>query len=139
MGDTRDQVEGLVPITGSAGSIPVSGTLKRKGLRRCGVNPFCVLFPLLGTFWDQDRVYVADASIVPSPTIFREDAMAFLEKRGNRFRIIFRHGGRRYTHTLKTSDESIAQGLKGGIEKTLMLLHQKVLKVPDGIETLPFI
>jgi integrase len=65
--------------------------------------------------------------------------MAFLEKRGSRFRVIFRHDGRRYTHTLKTTDESIAQGLKGGIEKTLMLLDQKVLKVPDGVEVLSFV
>jgi integrase len=65
--------------------------------------------------------------------------MASLEKRGSRFRVIFRHAGRRYTHTLKTADEGIAQGLKGGIEKTLMLLDQKVLKVPDGVDVLPFI
>jgi hypothetical protein len=51
--------------------------------------------------------------------------MAFLEKRGKWFRVIFRHGGRRYTHNLNTSDESIAQGLAGGIERTLMLLDQE--------------
>jgi hypothetical protein len=65
--------------------------------------------------------------------------MAFLEKRGDRFEVIFRHGGRRYTHTLNTTDESIAQELTGGIEKTLMLLDQKLLKVPDGVEILSFI
>jgi integrase len=65
--------------------------------------------------------------------------MAFLERRGNRFRVIFRYGGRRYTHTLTTTDENIAQGLKGGIEKTLMLLEQKVLKVPAGVEVLSFV
>jgi len=65
--------------------------------------------------------------------------MAFLEQRGDRFRVIFRHGGRRYTHTLKTADESVAHGLKGGIEKTLMLLDQKVLRVPAGVEVLSFI
>jgi integrase len=65
--------------------------------------------------------------------------MAFLEKRGNRFRVIFRYDGRRYTHALATEDEGIAQGLIGGIEKTLMLLDQKVLKVPDGVEILSFI
>jgi integrase len=65
--------------------------------------------------------------------------MAFLEKRGRRFRVIFRHAGRRYTHTLKTTDPSIAEGLKGGIEKTLMLLDQKVLKVPPGLDVLSFV
>jgi hypothetical protein len=65
--------------------------------------------------------------------------MAFLERRGNRFRVIFRHAGHRYTHTLKTTDEGIAQGLKGGIERTLMLLDQKVLKVPEGVDVLSFV
>jgi hypothetical protein len=65
--------------------------------------------------------------------------MAFLEQRGDRFRLIFRHAGRRYTHTLKTTDAGIAQGMKGGIEKTLMLLDQKVLKVPDGVDVLSFV
>jgi integrase len=65
--------------------------------------------------------------------------MASLERRGSRFRIIFRHAGRRYTHTLTTRDPSIAAGLKGGVERTLMLLDQKVLKVPEGVPVLTFI
>jgi integrase len=65
--------------------------------------------------------------------------MAFLEKRGRRFRVIFRHAGRRYTHTLQTADEAIAQGLKGGIEKTLMLLDQKLLRLPPGVGVLDFV
>jgi integrase len=65
--------------------------------------------------------------------------MAFLEQRGSRYRIIFRHGGRRYTHALKTADENIAKGLVGGIERTVMLLDQKVLKVPDGMDVMSFV
>ena len=65
--------------------------------------------------------------------------MAFLEKRGNRFRVIFRHAGRRYAQALKTSDETIAQGFLGGIQKTLMLLDQKVLKVPEGVAVSDFV
>ncbi len=65
--------------------------------------------------------------------------MAFLEKRGQGFRVIFRHAGRRCTHTLKTTDETIADGLKGGIERTLMLLDQNVFKVPEGVEVLSFV
>jgi integrase len=73
-------------------------------------------------------------------TIPREDdAMAFLEQRGNRFRVIFRHAGRRYTHALKTSELSVAQGLMGGIERTLMLLNQRILSVPDGVDLLTFV
>jgi hypothetical protein len=65
--------------------------------------------------------------------------MAFLKRCGNRFRVIFRHTGRRYTHTLKTDNPAIAQGLKGRIERTLMLIDPKMLKVPQGVEVLPFI
>ena len=49
--------------------------------------------------------------------------MAFLEKRGNWFRIILRYAGTRYTHSLMTKDPAIAEGLKGGIERTVMLLE----------------
>jgi len=56
--------------------------------------------------------------------------MASLEQRGGHFRVIFRHASRRYTHNLNTNDESVAQGLKGGIERTLMLLDQKLVKIP---------
>jgi len=65
--------------------------------------------------------------------------MAFVEQRRQWFRIIFRHQGRRYTHTLKTPDPTVAEGLKGGIEKTLMLLDQKVLKIPEGVDVLTFV
>jgi hypothetical protein len=65
--------------------------------------------------------------------------MASLEKRGNRFRVVFRYAGRRYSHALGTNDETIAQGLIGGIDKTLMLLDQKVLKVPEGMAVADFI
>jgi integrase len=65
--------------------------------------------------------------------------MAFVEQRGDWFRIIFRYAGQRYSHTLKTKDPSVADGLKGGIEKTLMLLEQEVLQVPEGIDVLPFV
>jgi hypothetical protein len=68
-----------------------------------------------------------------------EDAMAFLEQRGNGFRVIFRYAGRRYTHNLKTDQENVAQGLMGGIEKTLMLLEQKLLRVPEATDALTFI
>jgi len=53
--------------------------------------------------------------------------MAFLEKRGYRYRIIFRYDGQRFTHTLRTTDRREAETLKGGIEKTLMRLEQHLL------------
>ena len=65
--------------------------------------------------------------------------MAFLEQRGDHYRVIFRYAGRRYTHTLNTTNPTIAQGLVGGIEKTLMVLDQKLLTIPDGVAVLPFV
>ena len=65
--------------------------------------------------------------------------MAFIEQRGGWFRIIFRYGGRRYAHALKTQDRGVAEGLRGGVEKTLMLLDQQVLRLPEGADVLAFI
>lgn len=57
--------------------------------------------------------------------------MAFAEKRGGWYRIVFRFGGRRYRQTLGTGDQSVAYSVVGGVKRTLMLLEQKVLKIPD--------
>jgi hypothetical protein len=99
------------------------------------------LFPTtrLGTFWEHSWVCIADASIVPRLTIAKEDVVASLEKRGNRFRLIFRFAGRRYAHALRTSNPKTAEILRGGAEKTLMLLEQQVLRIPDGVSVADFI
>jgi hypothetical protein len=65
--------------------------------------------------------------------------MAFVEKRGQWYRVVFRHEGRRYTHTLKTQARDVADGILGGVQKTLMLLEQRVLHVPDGADVLDFV
>jgi len=65
--------------------------------------------------------------------------MATLEQRGSWFRVIFRFDGKRYAQTLNTTNPGVARSLKGGIEKTLMLLQQRVLKVPDAVDPLTFI
>ena len=52
---------------------------------------------------------------------------------------MFRYAGCKYSHTNSTDDEAIAQGLVGGIERTLLLLNQKVLKVPDGVDVFSFV
>ena len=65
--------------------------------------------------------------------------MAFLEQRGEWFRVIFRHAGVRYTHTLKTTSRQHAATLVGGIEKNLMLIEQKLLHVPAEVDFLEFI
>jgi integrase len=65
--------------------------------------------------------------------------MAFLEQRGQWFRVIFRHAGVRFTHTLDTTDRQRAETLVGGIEKNLMLISQKLLNVPEGVDFLEFV
>jgi integrase len=65
--------------------------------------------------------------------------MAFIEQRGTRFRIIFRHAGTRYAHTLKTGDRKQAETLKGGIEHTLMLIDQHLLQVPAESDLFSFV
>jgi integrase len=62
-----------------------------------------------------------------------------LEQRGSWFRVIFRFNGKRYAQTLNTTNPRTANSLKGGIEKTLLLLEQRVLKVPDAVDPLTFI
>jgi integrase len=52
---------------------------------------------------------------------------------------IFRFNGKRYAQTLNTTNPRDANSLKGGIEKTIMLLQQHVLKVPDAVDPLAFI
>jgi integrase len=75
----------------------------------------------------------------PSLRFWKEKIVAFVEQRGQWYRVIFRYQGKRFTHTLKTQDRSVAEGLKGGIEKTLMLLGQKLLVVPPGVDVLSFV
>jgi integrase len=65
--------------------------------------------------------------------------MATLEHRGNWFRVIFRFNGKRYAKTLNTQDAKKASILKGGIEKTILLLQQNLLRIPEGTDVLTFI
>ena len=50
--------------------------------------------------------------------------MASLEKRGERFRVIFRYGGKKFRHELKTGSEREANALVGRVEENLILLER---------------
>ncbi len=65
--------------------------------------------------------------------------MAFLERRGDWFRLIFQYDGRRFTHSLHTQDEKLAATLKGSVEKTLLQLQQHLLVVPEGTDLKEFV
>jgi integrase len=65
--------------------------------------------------------------------------MASLEKRGEWYRLIFKYGGERFTHSLHTVNEKTAVALKGSIERTILQLQQRLLRVPDGADVKEFI
>jgi integrase len=69
----------------------------------------------------------------------RRRPVASLELRNKTYRVVFMHGGRKYGFSLDTGDKPTAEALRGGVEKTLMLIGQGVLRVPDGGDVVAFI
>lgn len=65
--------------------------------------------------------------------------MAFAEKHGTKFRLVFRLNGKRFTHTLMTEAKSVADGIVGGVNRTLMLLEQRVLHLPQDADVVSFV
>jgi integrase len=65
--------------------------------------------------------------------------MASLELRNQIFRVVFMHAGRKYGYSLDTGDRPTAEALRGGVEKTLMLIEQKALRLPDGADVVSFV
>jgi hypothetical protein len=65
--------------------------------------------------------------------------VAALELRNKTYRVISRYGGRRYGFLLDTGDKQTAEALRGGVEKTLMLMGQGVLAVPEGADVVAFV
>ena len=59
--------------------------------------------------------------------------MAWLEKRGDKFRIKFRYCGKNYQHALKTKVQREAEALLGRLEDNLILMERGKLEPPqDG-------
>ena len=65
--------------------------------------------------------------------------MASLELRNKTYRVVFMHAGRKHGFSLDTGDKQTAEALRGGVEKTLMLMGQGALRVPDGSDFLTFV
>jgi hypothetical protein len=59
--------------------------------------------------------------------------VASLELRNKKSRVVFMHAGRKYSYALDTADRATAEGLRG-VERALMLIEQKVIRVPDGAD-----
>ena len=65
--------------------------------------------------------------------------MASLELRNQTYRVVFMLAGRKYGYSLDTGDLETAHGLRGGVEKTLMLIRQGVLRLPERGDIAQFV
>jgi hypothetical protein len=65
--------------------------------------------------------------------------VASLELRNQTYRVVFMYRGNKLGYSLDTGDRQTAEALRGGVEKTLMLIGQKVLHVPDGADVVAFV
>ncbi|MBL8797947.1 MAG: tyrosine-type recombinase/integrase [Planctomycetia bacterium] len=65
--------------------------------------------------------------------------MAWLELRGNTYRINFWHGGRHFSRSLKTGDETKATATKLRVEESLSDLERGRLKLPAGADLITFL
>src|SRR5262249_18780659 len=60
--------------------------------------------------------------------------MASLERRGNRFRVIFRLGGQKHHVSVKASEEKDGEACLIRLEENLRLVDRGRLTVPDGAD-----
>ena len=65
--------------------------------------------------------------------------MASLELRNKTFRVVFMRAGAKYSYSLSTNDREMAEALRGGVEKTLMMVGQGLLKVSQGADMIAFV
>ena len=65
--------------------------------------------------------------------------MASLELRRETYRVVFMHAGRKYGYSLDTRDLTTAEALRGGVEKTLMLIQQRAIQVPENVDIVDFV
>jgi hypothetical protein len=54
--------------------------------------------------------------------------MASIEQRGNKFRIVFRYGGEKYSRSLRTRSRKAAEGSLARLEDNLRRLELEVLR-----------
>ncbi|MFO0850732.1 MAG: tyrosine-type recombinase/integrase [Gemmataceae bacterium] len=60
--------------------------------------------------------------------------MAWLERRGKRFRVVFRFQDQRFLAVLKTTDAKEAEACRGRVEENLRLVERGRLTVPAGAD-----
>ncbi len=65
--------------------------------------------------------------------------MASLEKRGNSYRIVFRHAGRKHTRSVHTTNQKAANGALARLEDNLRRLELGVLTPPGHVDLATFL
>ena len=65
--------------------------------------------------------------------------MAWLEKRGNLYRIKFRHGGRNVSHPLRTGNSKEAESCLARFEENFRLFERGRLELPPGADLATFL
>src|SRR5438105_1587172 len=65
--------------------------------------------------------------------------MASLELRKSTYRVVFMYAGKKFGYSLDTGDRQTADALRGGVEKTLMLISQGALVVPEEADVVEFV
>ena len=65
--------------------------------------------------------------------------MAFAQQRAGWYRVVFNYGGKKYRKGLKTTDATVADAVVGGIKRTILMLEQGFLQIPEGADVLTFI
>src|SRR3954469_13662645 len=78
----------------------------------------------MGTNWGQRRACVGLALLIPG------GMMASIEQRGGRYRLVFRHGGQKFQHPLKTADRAEADACRTRLEEGIRLLERGRIDPP---------
>jgi integrase len=65
--------------------------------------------------------------------------MASLELRNKTYRLVFMHDGKKYGYSLDTRDKPTAEALRGGVEKTLMMINQHLIFIPQDTDIVAFV
>ena len=65
--------------------------------------------------------------------------MAFLEQRGGWYRVVFTFRGERFAHAVGTTNKRTADAIRGGVERTILQIEQRLLVVPEGADVREFI
>ena len=65
--------------------------------------------------------------------------MAWLDKRGDNFRLVFQIGGQTFKRSLRTSDQREADGMVSLVERGIKVVERGELAVPEDAELASFL